>query len=63
MNLRSVLATLALFAALLAVMGCKSEPTPADSLKTDAPPAAGAPTAGAPPAAPGTHAAPGAPGK
>jgi hypothetical protein len=46
--MRSLLTITAVLAALLALVGCKSEPTPADSLKSDAmPPAAGAPAAGA----------------
>lgn len=46
--MRSLLTVTAVLAALLALVGCKSEPTPADSLKNDAPPAAaGAPAAGA----------------
>jgi hypothetical protein len=43
--MRSLLTTLAALAALFALIGCKSEPTPADSLKDDAPPPAAAPGA------------------
>jgi hypothetical protein len=45
--MRSLRITLAVFAALLAFVGCKSEPNPAESLKDDAPAAAAAPAGGA----------------